>query len=160
VRDLSAALLDELVARAALSPRRRQHLNLHASHEEPCQRLLNAIGMDSYIQPHRHLRDPRHELLIAVRGSFSVFTFDDSGILIRRVRMEAGGTNADGSVGIGVETTPHDWHTVIANVPGAVLLEIKAGPFDPSVPKDLAPWAPVEDSDEAAAYFSALRGLQ
>jgi len=37
-----------------------------------------------------------------------------------------------------------------------VLLEVKAGPFDPNQPKDLAPWAPEEGSDAAANYLNRL----
>ena len=40
--------------------------------------------------------------------------------------------------------------------PGCVLLEVKAGPFDPNQPKDLAPWAPVEGSVAAADYLNRL----
>jgi hypothetical protein len=48
------------------------------------------------------------------------------------------------------------WHTVIALEPGCVLLEVKAGPFDPNQPKVLAPWAPEEGSDAAGDYLSRL----
>jgi hypothetical protein len=45
---------------------------------------------------------------------------------------------------------------VVALEPGCVLLEVKAGPFDPNQPKDLAPWAPEEGSEAAADYLNFL----
>jgi hypothetical protein len=35
-------------------------------------------------------------------------------------------------------------------------LEVKAGPFDPSQPKDLAPWAPEEGTNPAKDYLDLL----
>jgi hypothetical protein len=36
------------------------------------------------------------------------------------------------------------------------LLEVKAGPFDPNQPKDLAPWAPDEGTAGANNYMNKL----
>jgi cupin fold WbuC family metalloprotein len=54
--------LDELSGLAKVSPRLRQHRNIHTSYDDPCQRLFNAIEPESYIRPHRHAADPRDEL--------------------------------------------------------------------------------------------------
>ena len=77
--NFSPAYLDAMVEEAGRSPRRRQHRSIHTSTQDPSQRLFNAIGMDSYVQPHRHLRDPKAETLIAIRGSFALVIFDDQG---------------------------------------------------------------------------------
>lgn len=69
IKKLSPELLGSLVEKAAESPRARQHHNIHERYDDPCQRFLNAIGMDSYIRPHRHSLDPKSECLVAVRGS-------------------------------------------------------------------------------------------
>jgi cupin fold WbuC family metalloprotein len=156
--EFSTSFLDDLVFRAALSPRSRQHYNVHSGPHEPCQRLFNAIGMDSYIRPHRHLLDPRNELLVAVRGSFAVLKFDDRGVVAGAVRMSAGeGAPGAGRLAAGVELEPEDWHTVIALVPGSVLLEVKAGPFTASAAKEFASWAPEEGDAAASAYLQGLR---
>lgn len=156
--EFSTSFLDDLVSRAVASPRKRQHHNVHASPVEPCQRLFNAIGMDSYIRPHRHLMDPRNELLVAVRGSFAVLRFDDCGEVAGAVRLSTGG-DAPGAqrFAAGVELEPEDWHTVIALVPDAVLLEVKAGPFSASAAKEFASWSPAEGDAAAAAYLDGLR---
>lgn len=156
--EFSTSFLDDLVIQASLSPRRRQHHNVHSGPEEPCQRLFNAIGMDSYIRPHRHLLDPRNELLVAVRGSFAVLGFDQQGNVEGAVRVAVGsGSHGSGRSAVGVELGPDDWHTVIALEPGSVLLEVKAGPFSESAAKELAFWSPEEGSAAAPAYLEGLR---
>jgi len=58
---------------------------------------------------------------------------------------------------LGAEIPPNTWHTVIALESGSVLLEVKAGPFDPSLPKDLAFWAPEEGSVVSLSYLDQLK---
>lgn len=149
--------LTELTQQAKANPRLRQHRNIHQSYDDPCQRLLNAIEPGSYVRPHRHLSEPRDELLVAIRGLMAVITFDDTGNFTRIVRL---GTEQHGSgVCPLIEVPSSLWHTVIALTTGCVLLEIKKGPFDPNQPKDLAPWAPAECSSGASAYLQTLEQL-
>jgi cupin fold WbuC family metalloprotein len=150
----SADYLNGLTLAAQGSSRKRQHRNVHESHEDPCQRLFNAIEPDSYIRPHRHATDPRDELLIAVRGSMALVSFDEQGNLNEVVRF--GADRHDESLALGAEVPASTWHTVIALESGSVLLEVKAGPFDPSMPKDLAPWAPEEGGSNARTYLQDL----
>jgi cupin fold WbuC family metalloprotein len=149
-----AQYLDTLTDQAKVSPRLRQHRNVHQSYQDASQRLFNAIEQGSYILPHRHATDPREELLIAVRGVMAIVTFDDHGYVTNVLRF---GTARHGDeVVVGAEVSSSTWHTVIALEPGCVLLEVKAGPFDPKQPKDLAPWAPEEDSAAARDYFDRI----
>ncbi len=147
-------ILDELVSKAKDNPRLRQHKNIHASYQEPCQRLFNAIEPGSYIRPHKHLTDPRNEMLLAVRGLMALVTFNDYGTVTKVVRF--GSEKYGPECVAGQELTSNTWHTVVALVPGCVLLEVKAGPFDPNQPKDFAPWAPAEGSKEASSYLKNL----
>jgi len=146
--------LNGLTAEAFANPRKRQHRNIHASYEDPCQRLFNAIEPGSYIRPHRHASDPRDELLIAVRGLMALVTFDELGKVTRVLNF--GSEKYGENMAIGVEVPANTWHTVIALKPGCLLLEIKAGPFDPNQPKDLALWAPDEGTEKANAYLNQL----
>ena len=150
----SAEYLNELTAQAQSSPRKRQHRNIHESYVDPCQRLFNAIEPGSYIRPHRHAADPKDELLIAVRGLMALVTFDEQGQVtgVERFGLDR---NREGFA-IGAEVQANTWHTVIALEPGCVLLEVKAGPFDPNQPKDLAAWAPDEGSAAATEYLKKL----
>lgn len=150
----NAAYLDSLIEQAKLSPRQRQHRNIHSSYEEPCQRLFNAIEPSSYIRPHRHADANQNELLIAVRGLMVFITFDDEGAVssVQNFGSELYG----GDIAIGIEVAPRTWHTVIALVNDSVLLEVKAGPFDPTLPKEMAHWAPEEGSLEVGPYLANL----
>jgi cupin fold WbuC family metalloprotein len=151
------AYFDELIAAAKSNPRRRQHLNVHQSYEEKCQRLFNAIEPDSYIRPHRHATDPRDELLIAVCGDVAFVTFDDQGCVTDVLHMSSATQGHRGA--LGVEVPASVWHTVIALGGGCVLLEVKSGPFDPSHAKESAVWAPKEGSKAAQSYFNGLKEL-
>lgn len=157
IRRLGPTFLDDLVVRAAASPRLRQHANLHASYEEPCQRLFNAIGVDSYIRPHRHLADPKTETLLAVRGRMTLVLFDEQGRVAQAVPF--GTVPSDEGCDAGVELSPGTWHTVLADLPGSVLFEVKAGPFQLQCAKEWAPWAPAEGAVEVAAYMAELRKI-
>lgn len=150
----SADYLKELTAEAQGNPRKRQHRNIHESYKDSCQRLFNAIEPNSYIRPHRHSTDPRDELLIAVRGLMALVTFDEHGMVTEVVRFGADRNSEDFAAG--AEVPANTWHTVIALEPGCVLLEVKAGPFDPNQPKDLAPWGPDEGGPNAKQYLEQL----
>lgn len=149
-----AQYLDSLTGQAKVSPRLRQHRNVHQSYQDASQRLFNAIEPGSYIRPHRHASDPREELLIAVKGVMVMVTFDDQGAVTNVLRF--GTERHGGEMAIGAEVSSGTWHTVIALEPSCVLLEVKAGPFEPNQPKDLAPWAPEEDSAAARDYFDRI----
>jgi cupin fold WbuC family metalloprotein len=152
-----AHYLGGLTGQAKVSPRLRHHRNVHLSFQDASQRLFNAIELGSYIRPHRHASDPREELLIAVRGLMALVTFDDQGAVTNVLSF---GTERHGDeMCIGAEVSSSTWHTVIALEPGCVLLEVKAGPFDPNQPKDLAPWAPEEGSSSARAYLDRIVNL-
>jgi len=153
---LKEKLLQDLTARANLSVRFRESLNIHSSFQDPCQRLLNAINVGSYIRPHRHCLDPKKELLVAIKGKFAAIEFSDSGLF--RGFSVFGSEKYCGSneSSYGVEVPVHCWHTVIALEAESVLLEVKEGPFDVHVAKELAPWAPLVGSIAVDDYVKSL----
>ena len=154
MKAFDAQYLNDLTGQAKNSPRLRQHRNIHQTYQEACQRLFNAIEPGSYIRPHRHASEPREELLIAIRGLMALITFNDQGFVTSFLRFGSEKNGLD--LAAGVEVASSTWHTVVALEPGCVLIEVKAGPFDPNQPKDLAPWAPEEGSEAAADYLSCL----
>ena len=149
--------LNALSCEAKQSVCARQHHNIHETYEDPCQRLLNAIEINSYIRPHRHSLDPKVETLIAVRGFFALITFCDDGSVEKIVRFGTENYQNDKSNSVGVELQPRTWHTILALVSDSILFELKAGPFNPHAAKEFASWAPEEDSsEEAQAYLQKL----
>ncbi len=83
-----------------------------------------------------------------------MITFDDQGFVtgILRFCSERYGCGS----AVGAEVASSTWHTVVALETGSVLLEVKAGPFNPNQPKDVAPWAPNEGSAMAQDYLKTL----
>jgi cupin fold WbuC family metalloprotein len=146
-----------LTSEAKCSIKQRQYANLHLTHHEKCQRLFNAIECDSYIQPHRHSLDRKIETLLAVKGLFALIQFSDTGA-IKAVSFLCSESHITRDADMyGVEILPNEWHTLIAMSPNAVLFEVKEGPFVSEVAKEVAPWAPKEDSAEATQYFQSLK---
>lgn len=159
IKHFSMEFLDNLSLSAFHSSRGRKNFNLHLEYAEPCQRLFNAIGIESYIPPHRHYQDPKEETLIAVKGLFALIIFDEIGEIKHICKFGTEKFLTQGVSNVGVELSPNVWHTVLALVDGSILLEVKSGPFIVSAAKEIAPWAPAEDSSEAADYFNNLKKL-
>ena len=151
---LNVGTLKQLTEKAVTNQKKRMHLNLHSSPSEPVQKIFNAISKDSYIRPHRHSSDLKEELLIVLIGEITLVIFDDTGEVIQARLL---GGNESSYENFAVEIEPCTWHTVISNSHDTVILEIKAGPFDPNFSKDPAKWAPFEGSKEAREYFKQMR---
>jgi cupin fold WbuC family metalloprotein len=159
VENFSPAFLDALTLDAEQSSRQRQHKNIHKNYNDSCQRLFNAIGIDSYIRPHRHLIDPKDECLIAVRGRMALLVFDDVGQIVYVIRFGAQITEGQSLISAGVNLPAGVWHTVISEMPGSILFEVKSGPFNPERAKEWAVWAPKENTSEATDYLMQLKHI-
>ena len=146
-------LLDDVCAEAAASPRRRKNRNFHPRDEHPAHRLLNALMADTYIPPHRHLDPNKDETYVVLRGRLGLVEFDDAGAVMRTLKVGAGGA------AIGVDVAHGTWHTAVALEDETVFLEAKAGPYLPLTAEEKAPWAPAENSPEAAAYLAKMKVL-
>ncbi len=146
---VSQALLDELAAKAAASPRARAHHNLHTSPEDLVQRFLVVANRDSYFRPHRHTS--RAELALLVRGRVDLITFDDEGRVTGRHAV------GEGTGNLAYETAPGTWHTLVAARDGTAFLEIKQGPYDPATASEYAGWAPPEGDARVALFLAWAR---
>jgi len=148
MKELSYADLDALTRQAEASPRKRMNHNLHEDLADPIQRLAIAMEPDTYIRPHHH----RHswELLTALRGRFVVLHFDAAGTVIGRSVL-----GEDAAV---VETPLGGWHAVLSLDPGAVIFEIKHGPYAPFSENDFAPWSPTADSEASKDLIAWYAG--
>ncbi len=149
---LSAALLDELAAKAAASPRGRAHHTLHAGPADLVQRFIVVAGRDSYFRPHRHTA--RSELALLLRGAVDVLTFDEAGLVTARHAIGPG----HGS--FAYETPPGTWHTLLPGSAGAAFFEVKEGPYDPATASEYAPWSPAEGDARAVDFLAWLRRAQ
>ena len=149
---VSRALLDELAAKAAASPRARAHHNIHATAADPVQRFLVVAQGDSYFRPHRHAS--RSELALLLRGGVDVVLFDERGRVLARHAV------GEDTESLAYETAHGVWHTLVPWSTGCAFLEIKEGPYDPATAVQFAEWAPAEGDDAVPGFRSWLRGAQ
>ncbi len=144
MRLIDQALIDSVSAAAALSPRKRKNFNFHQP-DDALQRFLNGVEPGTYFCPHRHVRAGKTEILLVLRGLVGVMQFSDEGEVTAATLAKPGGSV------YGVDLDPTDWHTLVVLEPGTVILECKAGPYEPGTAKDFAPWAPKEGTPAATA---------
>lgn len=147
---ITANLIEELRARAALLPRLRTNHNFHTGPTDNPHRFLNVMMRGTYCQPHRHVTPPKAESWILLQGAVRFFTFDDSGAIISARDLAAN------SATFGIDLPPGAWHTLCVTSEYAVIFEVKPGPWDPATDKDFAAWAPSEGAPEAPAYLQLL----
>jgi len=147
---ITADLIDDLVAKAGQSPRRRTNYNVHGSGEDPVQRYFIAAKQDTYFRPHRH--PAKWEFALVVRGGFDVLVFDDEGRVTERqaVGPEAGV--------LAFEIPANTWHTWLPTAEDSAFVEVKQGPYDPASAAEFARWAPEEGAPEVGAFIERLRG--
>lgn len=141
---LDSRVFEPLLSSAALSPRKRAHINLHADFNEPVQRTCIALAAGTYVRPHFHPQAAKWELLVVLHGTLGILLFDESGAVRERLEL---------SPGESVEVKAKTWHTVFPLGGEAVMLDIKEGPYDSSAPVFFAEWAPEEGTDAVPVFL-------
>ena len=121
---ITQALLDDLTAKAKVSPRLRMNLDLRDSAEDTSQRMLNAIEPGSPLPIHRHQNTS--ETVICLRGRLVEEFYDD----LERTCTERIELSPNGSV-VALNIPAGQWHTVHALESGTVILEMKNGKYEP-----------------------------
>ena len=153
----SSQYFEDLIYEASQSHSLRAHANVHGSYADKCQKLFNAIQVDSYIRPHRHSLDPKDECLVAIKGLFGFIMFTEQG-LIDSVNLFGSEKYSEKlSIPSGLELTSGVWHTAVSLVDNSILFEVKKGPFEPTLVKEFAPWAPMEGDKNANSYLMQLK---
>lgn len=151
MRSITKVEIDDLIYQAKQSPRKRALIRLH-EHEEPVQRMVNALIPGTYITPHKHENPDKVELFSILIGEIAAIEFNDRGDVQQIVHIKADGDNR------AVDIPPRTYHTLIPRVPSAAL-EIIQGPYDAATHKKFAPWAPLEDSPKTGDYLMYLMSI-
>ena len=117
-------LLDNLTAKAKVSPRLRMNFDLRNSEEDLSQRMLNAIEPGSVVPIHRHQKTS--ETVVVLRGRAVQEYYDDvERVCSASYNLEAGGPVCALNIPAG------QWHALRALESGTVILEMKDGPYEP-----------------------------
>jgi cupin fold WbuC family metalloprotein len=146
---INREVINELLKRAATTPRRRANFNLHPGPEDPVQRLLVAVKADTYFRPHLH--ETKWECALVIQGAFDLLIFDDTGVITEKVRL------GKLSAALGFEIPARTWHGWVPVGDDGVFFEVKQGPYDPVSGTTFAPWAPPEGDAAVAAFLARLR---
>lgn len=147
VGDDDIAFLKE---RAAMNPRRRCRLCLHASPSAEQHEMVIVHHRDAYVRPHRH--EHKSEALIVIEGEALGFTFDDAGEIALTIALGPPGSGGRFSYLMPAGT----WHGMVILSEWLVFVEAAAGPFERGATSFPA-WAP--DGDDVAAASAYAGGL-
>ncbi|MDD3078899.1 MAG: WbuC family cupin fold metalloprotein [Paludibacter sp.] len=122
-------LLNLVSEQAENNSRLRKNYNLHKTHEDAVQRLLNALEPGTEIPVHRH--PAKEETFIVIRGSLRLNLYNESKEITQCIELDPG----EGKYGI---TIPAGiWHNIDVHEKGTIIFEVKEGPFVPIDNKDI-----------------------
>ena len=127
---LDKELFDKVAEQAAASPRLRMHYDLRDSADENCQRMLNVLLPGTQVPIHRHKNSS--ELVICLQGSCIERLYDEQGKETEAVTLTAGGEVSAMVIPANV------YHTLDASSGMSVIVEVKAGKFDPEMTEVLS----------------------
>lgn len=150
VQKFGDELFEALLLEASESPRKRSHRNIHKELDEPVQRLCIGLKRGTYVRPHHHPKSNKWEMMLVLKGEITVVIFDADGSVQQILDLQAGGSLT------GIENAPNTWHTLFPKTEEAVIMEVKEGPFTPSVASDFAAWAPAEGDDNVEHFLEWL----
>jgi cupin fold WbuC family metalloprotein len=151
IRTIAQAMIDDLIAQAEESPRKRTIYRLH-EHDEPVQRMVNALVPGTYTPPHKHENPDKVELFSILVGKLAILQFSADGV-VENVHV----LDANGPLRI-ADIAPRTYHAIVALKPSAAV-EIIQGPYDARTHKQFAPWSPAEDDPAAPEYLRTLEGI-
>lgn len=123
MRKITQSDIELLFEQASKSPRKRAHLNLHASFNDKVQRLYIALLKGSYVEPHYHALAHQWEMFIVQSGLLKVTLHHKDGSVISSSFV------GEGQYTQAIEFKPGDVHSVECVSEQALMLEIKEGPF-------------------------------
>ena len=144
-------IVEETLAKARVSDRRRAIYCFHETSDEIPQRMINAFLEGTYVRPHKHENPDKLETFSILTGDVAVLTFDNSGNIEDKVILSYTGRNRI------AEIPPRTWHSIVVLSPEAAVYEVIQGKYDSLTHKNFALWAPSEDDLHFGNYLETLR---
>ncbi|MNF88636.1 hypothetical protein D3C84_711340 [compost metagenome] len=89
--------------------------------------------------------------MIVLKGKLGLLLFSDSGEVLARRVLQAGGDC------LGVDLPPGVFHGLVVLEADSLMFECKAGPYRPVGEGELASWAPREGEPGVAQYQAWMR---
>lgn len=126
---INKALLDDLSAKAKVSPYLRQSFDLRTSIADQSQRVLNALEPGTVVPIHRHTKST--ETVVLLRGKIKQIIFDEDGNVIDSYIVAANSETCGYSLLVG------QWHTTECLESGTIMFECKDGAYEPLSIEDI-----------------------
>jgi glucose-6-phosphate isomerase len=150
VIEITADVVADLKIRALASLRKRFRLCMHHSTEHQTQEMVIVAHKDTYIPPHRHPVG-KSESYHVIEGKMTVYFFDDSGRIIRSVKMGKFG----GKTSFLYRLSSNKWHMPVPTSKWVVYHETYSGPFEKENDVEFPSWAPKESDKKKVRKFLA-----
>ena len=126
---ITQQLLDELTAKAKVSPRLRTAFDLRTTPNDNSQRILNAVEPGTILPIHRHRTSS--ETIVVLRGKVRQSYYDNEGNITDSFELAP----LSGIVGMSVPVG--QWHALESLESGSVILETKDGAYAPLTDEDI-----------------------
>jgi len=136
----------------ACNSRRKRELILLRSSDSPDKIpaiMINSFQPGTYVTPHRHPADGR-EFFCILSGQLKVIIFDEFGKIANVYRVSPNSTPM-------MEIPGRTYHTVIAELPDSLIIELYFGIYKPETYKQFSKWAPQESQKD---FFKNKEYLQ
>jgi len=146
---LTSSEISGFFEKAGISDRKRYPKILHKPGDE-FNRVINFMKADSYMRPHLHPGKEKIEKMYLIKGKFAVIIFDDDGQITNITKLEKFKKEF-------IEIPAFVWHTYVMLSGEIVTYETMMGKYDPATWKELAKWAPDENSIESLDYLNWLK---
>ena len=131
------------------SERRRSPKIMHKKGDY-INKVFNFVLSDSYMHPHLHPGSEKIEKMYLIKGSFALIIFDDKGNVKETVVLSKGEKEF-------VAVPAYTWHTYVMLANEVIVYETMDGVYEPSSWKEMASWAPKENTVEASNYLETLK---
>ena len=131
------------------SERKRSPKILH-KRGDYLNKVFNFVLADSYMHPHLHPADEKIERMHLIQGSFALIIFDDNGEITETIVLEKGKKEF-------VAVPAFTWHTYVMLTDEVIVYEEVDGVYNPDTWKDMATWAPKENTIECVEYLKMLK---
>lgn len=151
IPQLSKEEIQKYLAEAEKSERRRALKILHERGAD-LNRTVNFMMSDTYLQPHNHPPEAGKEKIERYKilgGKLAIVFFDDTGKVTRAVILD--------ETSEVYPVNPSEWHTPIVLSDYALCYEEVNGVYDPARYKQMAEWAPKENTPEVKEYLIFLK---
>lgn len=149
---VSVAFIQWLKEQAGHTVKQRARLCAHPNSDAQVHEMIIALQGGGYVRPHRHFNKSESMHVIEGRAAIIYFSEDGKPLSLRLLGLSGAHDS------LYCRTEGAVYHTVHVLGPSFVFHETVQGPFRAN-DTEFAPWAPVENSPEVAAYLKSLEAL-